>query len=131
MSPEKEKKLVDKHPEILKNLKYIDCSDGWYDILDVLCSNIQQHVKYISVGLDTEEQESVQFTAEQIKEKFGGLRFYGYNSDNEIQAMISMAESLSVRTCEYCGDKATSVTKGWIKNLCDNCNIKGRENNVY
>jgi hypothetical protein len=127
MSPEIEKKLLDKYPDIFKNLNYIECNDGWYNILDVLCSNIQQHVKHISLNLDTEEKESAQFTAEQVKEKFGGLRFYGYNSDAEIQAMIAVAESLSVRTCEYCGDKATTVTKGWIKNLCDKCSIKRRE----
>ena len=127
MSPDLEKKLFEKHPNIFKELKYIECGDGWYNIIDVLCSNIQHHIKYKNIGLSEEDEiESLQFTAEQIKEKFGGLRFYGYNSDDEISAMISIAESLSVRTCEYCGDKATIQTKGWVKNLCDKCNDKKR-----
>lgn len=127
MSPDLEKKLMDKYPEIFRELKYIECGDGWYDIIDVLCGNIQHHIKYNSKGLSEEEKSAVQFTAEQIKEKFGGLRFYGYNSDDKISAMISIAESLSVRTCEYCGDKATVQTNGWIKNLCDKCSDKRRE----
>jgi len=55
----------------------------------------------------------------QIKEKFGGLRFY-YDGGNEtIRGMESMAESWAAHTCETCGDRGTRRHGGWVRTLCD------------
>lgn len=56
---------------------------------------------------------------EQIKEKFGGLRFYYYGGDDQIQGMVTMAEIWAGRTCEKCGNKGTRRDGGWIRTLCD------------
>jgi hypothetical protein len=59
----------------------------------------------------------------QIKEKFGGLRFYIDGGDDTIYGMISLAESMSYRTCEYCGTTGNNVgqTQGWIITVCEDC----------
>lgn len=44
-----------------------------------------------------------QVVAEQVKEKFGGLRFYVRNADNFVWGAITLAESLSVSICDVCG----------------------------
>jgi hypothetical protein len=56
---------------------------------------------------------------EQIKEKFGGLRFYYQGGDDYISGMVTMAESWAGRTCETCGEKGDHRTGGWIRTLCD------------
>lgn len=55
----------------------------------------------------------------QIKEKFGGLRFYYDGGDERISGMESMAEVWAGHTCETCGDKGTRRSGGWIRTLCD------------
>jgi hypothetical protein len=49
------------------------------------------------------------FTAWQIKEKFGGLRFYWYGdvspeTKSRIDEAIALAEARSACTCETCGE---------------------------
>jgi hypothetical protein len=89
--------------------------EGWWPILEALCSQIQHHINW-----KNKTSEIVpQVTVNQIKEKFGGLRFYYSGGDDEISGMVSMAESWAVHSCETCGDRATKQTTGWIKNLCD------------
>lgn len=55
----------------------------------------------------------------QIKEKFGGLRFYYDGGDDTIQGMVTMAEVWASRTCEQCGNKGKQRGGGWIRTLCD------------
>ena len=56
---------------------------------------------------------------EQIKEKFGGLRFYYYGGDEQIHGMVRMAELWAGHTCEKCGNKGERRQGGWIRTLCD------------
>jgi hypothetical protein len=56
---------------------------------------------------------------QQIKEKFGGLRFYYQGGDDHISGMVSMAEVWAGRTCETCGNKGKHRSGGWIRTLCD------------
>lgn len=60
----------------------------------------------------------------QVKEKFGGLRFYtAYAYSDEFEAIIEKYEELSLKTCEYCGRPGTiNDTRSWIKTLCSMCN---------
>jgi len=55
----------------------------------------------------------------QIKEKFGGLRFYYEGGDDYIAGLVTMAESWASRTCENCGDDGHQRGGGWIRTLCD------------
>ena len=77
----------------------------------------------------------------QVKEKFGGLRFYhGGSRDASVnatlEALVRAAEDASYHTCETCGEdgveghdketrqaiyKANPGGKGWVKTLCEPC----------
>lgn len=102
-----------------------ECDDGWYDLLDRLMEKISK--------LDKEKAVVVH----QIKEKFGGLRFYiggeirmdiiGQGSmimDREDQfkkvyEAIDEAESESFKTCEVCGKPGKLCLAGyWLKTVC-------------
>lgn len=55
----------------------------------------------------------------QIKEKFGGLRFYYDGGDEHISGMVRMAEGWAEVSCEKCGNKGERRQGGWIRILCD------------
>lgn len=55
----------------------------------------------------------------QIKEKYGGLRFYATNIFPEHDLLIQAAEALAWRTCEHCGAEGFLHQLGtWVKTLC-------------
>lgn len=56
---------------------------------------------------------------DQVKEKFGGLRFYYHGGDDVVDGMVRMAESWAAQTCEQCGDPGTMRHGGWVRTLCD------------
>ena len=64
----------------------------------------------------------------QVKEKFGGLRFYTDGASIECYNLIDKAEEESYKTCEECGSKEV-VTTGpleggyWIRSLCHGCRV--------
>jgi len=59
-----------------------------------------------------------QVTLDQVKEKFGTLRFYYSGGDDYISGLVSMAESMSGVTCETCGKPGTRTGGGWVKTVC-------------
>lgn len=56
---------------------------------------------------------------QQVKEKFGTLRFYYTGGDEVIDGMVQMAESMSAVTCEQCGMPGRERGGSWIKTCCD------------
>ncbi len=124
MTPNLEKKLFTKYPKIFRqkdlNMQEtcmcwgIECGDGWYWLIDNVCGSIQNYID------DNKGVEQVE--ASQVKEKFGGLRFYTSGNDDRIDGMIWLAESLSYKICENCGSQDNvKQTKGWIVSLCHKC----------
>jgi hypothetical protein len=114
--------LKEKYPEIFKDLDFIGVGDGWYDILDVLCANIKGHLQWVNANHKEKSEPLEQIRAIQIKEKFGGLRFYINGGDDVIYGMVNMAEAMSYTTCEYCGNKGKpDNSQRWIKTLCPAC----------
>lgn len=161
------KMLVNRHGNMQETCMYwgFACGDGWFNILDRLCSNIQGHIdwknksrerdiaynematKTKSGSFDLFEQQYAnivdtnykeqrlaeivedefrkisdpvaQVTLDQVKEKFGTLRFYYTGGDEYISGLVSMAESMSGVTCETCGAPGKQRGGGWIVTLCD------------
>lgn len=70
------------------------CGDGWFDLIDTLCQQLQ---------LSTDLNGSPQLVARQVKEKLGQLRFYVIRPTEEQSGMIIMAQALSAKICETCG----------------------------
>ena len=96
--------------------------DGWYDIIDSLCANIQHHIDWNNKSFEkgyAQYKQVPQVVATQVKEKFGTLRFYYEGGDDYISGMVSMAESWSAVACEECGAPGTQNHQGWIKTLCE------------
>ncbi len=132
MKQELDKALCEKYPLIFKNrhgdmketAMYwgFEHGDGWYQILDSLCSNIQSYIDWnnrSAVAGYKDFQPIEQVVAQQVKEKFGGLRFYYEGGDRHISGMVRMAESWASCTCEVCGAPGTIRHGGWIKTLCE------------
>ena len=110
------KQMEERFPKMF-NGKYggFACGEGWWPILEKLCSNIQNHIDW-----KNKQSEIVpQVTVAQIKEKFGGLRFYYDGGDDHINGMVRMAEAWADASCEECGAPGKRRDGGWIKTLCD------------
>lgn len=132
MNTELDKQLCEKYPKIFANRRGLptetlmcfgfEHGDGWYQILDSLCGQIQNHLDWIN----RKEEIVKQVVAVQVKEKFGGLRFYYEGGDDTIRGMVRMAESWAAVTCEQCGNPGQMRTGGWIRTLCDE-HAQGRE----
>lgn len=141
MTPEKDSVLCAKYPKIFRD-RFASpqetamcwgfaCGDGWYDIIDVLCGEIQHHVDYVlrqqqfmfERGEISEKvpEEQLQVVATQVKEKFGALRFYYSGGDEWVRGVVDMAEAISARTCEMCGSSGKQTDTVWIRTLCPSC----------
>jgi hypothetical protein len=142
MREELTKKLLEDNPKIFPKFKrgdreidfYFEVGDGWYPIIARACCLIQNHVDWKQsnyVRSNPHQPDDVeppqQFVVVQIKEKFGGLRFYGDYSDEFIDGVVSMAEGMSYSVCEECGDAGIARTEGWIKTLCDKHHAERQE----
>lgn len=88
----------------MKEQKWLDCiGKGWWNLVKPLI-----------------EQANLEgATILQVKEKFGGLRFYAEGS-SLLNQMIDNAENESLKTCEECGKPGKlSSRRGWLKTLCE------------
>jgi hypothetical protein len=54
----------------------------------------------------------------QVKEKWGGLRFY-VDGTSELLDFISEMENKSLEMCEVCGQPGKPREGGWIRTLCE------------
>jgi hypothetical protein len=139
-----DQQLCERYPKIFAN-RYADmtttamcwgfeCGDGWFNILDQLCSQIQHHIDWkerqrevvirLNSKATSEEirevpKEISQVVAEQVKEKYGTLRFYYDGGDERISGMVTLAEGMSEVTCEQCGAPGLSRHGGWVRTLCE------------
>lgn len=120
MSPENEKKLNDRFAYLHRSHRSprhglhmfgFECGDGWYDLLYELFEKIENYLK-------TQPPEVVDsFAVQQIKEKYGTLRFY-CSGDDVIEGFIREAEDKSEVTCESCGKLGKIRNDGWISVMC-------------
>lgn len=87
-----------------------ECGDGWFTIIDAACALIQRHI-------DTTDAQ--QLVASQVKEKFGGLRFYYRHGDDYAMSVVGLVEMLSAHVCELCGTWGEGVSLfGWMQTRC-------------
>jgi len=79
-----------------------------------LCSILHNHLEH-SVP---EEIRGEMYVA-QVKEKFGGLRFYMNQETPYMSGAIALAESMSYKVCETCGLLGSVRSGGYVRTLCD------------
>jgi hypothetical protein len=168
--------LCEKYPKIFVNRHAseqvtamcwgIATGDGWFNILDQLCGNIQSHIDWtekrhrqtiehnnmvadmkagnfesfdkdmgnMSEDFKETRREEIlehgynevvppcpQVVADQVKEKFGTLRFYYSGGDDVVDGMVRMAEAMTEVTCEGCGSPGERRGGGWIRTECKTC----------
>jgi hypothetical protein len=91
---------------------------GWVPLVDEL------HARVLKLDPDIH--------VAQVKEKFGGLRYY-YDTSEKYQKkhggcraftdpmflLVHAYENISVTTCEVCGERGKQREGGWIHTLCD------------
>lgn len=107
--------LLKKYPIVFKNISYIECSKGWSQLINSLAKVLEE---YISSSISSELQQEIY--AIQVKQKFGGLRFYMSQEDAYITGAIILAENLSNHICEECGNVGIRKNVGgWITTLCE------------
>ena len=172
MNAELEQKLFTKYPKIFRDTNKspqescmafgLEVGDGWYNLIDVLCEAVT-YTFTTSVEVDAEDGKRLaidpytdrdgktmyffnvkppQVVADQVKEKFGTLRFYyhlEYSEDNlslvetkkypkldainqryadYIDGIVHFADIASARTCEVSGAEGEMHSrKGWFKTL--------------
>jgi hypothetical protein len=87
-----------------------DCGEGWRKLIEQLDRDIRAL--------------SPDYRPAQVKEKFGGLRFYidtlpGVKYET-VSPLIREAEQKSYEICEVCGEPGRlRERRGWMKTLCD------------
>jgi hypothetical protein len=107
MSPENTRKIIENFPKIFPNSKFeFECRDGWFQLIYSLCEKMQRYIDSFP-GVE-------QVSALQIKEKFGGLRFYTKNADKHLMIFIMDAEYASSKTCEKCGNIGEIIKEGYL-----------------
>ena len=101
MSPDKDAQLRADYPLVFQK-PLLDggtaCGDGWHGLLLVLSRDLER-----LIGELPEESRSA-YHAAQVKEKFGGLRFYMSRTTDEMREAIAQAERASFCVCDVCGE---------------------------
>lgn len=150
--------LYEKYPDLFKDVGGdprstcmafgIECNIGWYDIISAVCWQIFQHERNITdrkkyreqqnasitkdfgIQIDGDEEDYQPVKFDQIKEKYGGLRIYYSGGDKYVQGVVSMAEEMSYKVCEVCGNPGKPNKGGWISTLCEH-HREEQNNQVY
>lgn len=93
--------------------------DGWCELIETLCARLNTIL---------EEEPGASMSVKQVKEKFGGLRFYYdlYGASDEIadsiRQAVDLAGAASEHICERCGcPSRVEANAGWLSSLCPAC----------
>jgi len=105
--------------------------EGWNGLIYDLCVDLRNILNAYKVS-------EKQLVVAQVKEKFGGLRFYYdlviYDDegnelpelpdglDDDIEKAVRWAEYAAETTCEVCGQYGKVRRGGWLVCLCEKCN---------
>ena len=89
--------------EMIRKFTYGRVGKGWHSLLDEIFAALPEEATVI-----------------QVKEKFGGLRFYvSVNESEEALEVIRIAEAKSYRICEVCGKPGEcKASNHWLQTLC-------------
>ena len=134
MKEELDRKLCEDFPYIFRDRnapmsKTCMCfgfpSDGWYKPIREICEMMEK----------IRQRTGIVYVADQVKEKFGGLRFYFHDDRRLLQIspfrrkqwhgfmsrFVTKQELLCESICEGCGNPAKPSNGPWIKVLCEEC----------
>jgi methionine synthase II (cobalamin-independent) len=123
--------FLQKYPILYSKLSGFDCNKGWYKLIEELSQKIEE----INLKFANPEHK---IYAVQVKQKFGGLRFYTEISDSLfddeeqqesvqqiVYDLITIAETKSYTICEDCGLSGTiTKNRAYVETLCEKCLLK-------
>ena len=121
------KELKEKFPRLYPERIWVEYGSGWYELIRSLSKEIYE--LYDSWG---EKYSSVPYVV-QMKEKFGGLRYYMWSGESEIEEtdykqlhdLVDKYERLSFTVCESCSkpgkNDVTEPDVIWYTTLCEDC----------
>lgn len=107
--------IISKCPNLFIKDNVIQLNEiGWAGLIEDTSIAIESHLVKLP------EEIRSQIFVEQIKSKFGGLRFYVSHETDFISGTIRLAERFSFRLCEKCGNTGYQLSIGnWIHTLCE------------
>jgi hypothetical protein len=92
----------------------IECGPGWYALVARLARRLEAQIERLP------RTSQRQVFCVQVKEKFGGLRFYMSATTTSMRATIDRATEESFHVCEDCGHPGKPRRRrGWVATLCD------------
>jgi hypothetical protein len=142
MTDQQFEELAKRWPDLFQKAEVssFDIDIGWLSIIDTLCQMISYNVENQKARLkhamdnpgdnafietipeiETKVKRALEDlpTIIQVKEKYGGLRFYVEGGTKEMADYIDFAEALSLHICEECGSPGEPRNDGWTKTLCE------------
>ena len=114
--------FISPDPTLQSNLMAfgLDCSKGWYPLIEELFDKIQELV-------DNDPQYKA-LEVVQVKEKYAELRVYTNAYWETIENLIDEYTKKSKHICEWCGKKGKIRNdNGWYTTLCNKCHEKRLE----
>lgn len=123
MKPEYDKYLCENFPLLYRD-RHADmrttcmcwgfcCGDGWFKLIRDLSAKLEPMIAALP------EPSRSACRASQVKEKFGGLRFYLTTGTAEMHNAISEAQQKSYEICETCGQPGSGRERnGWYYVAC-------------
>jgi hypothetical protein len=127
------KEIIDIYPDMFTFCVRINCKPdpyesyghglgiglGWYGIIKDIVETIKEEDDRVNLENNSEHITKVT----QIKEKWGGLRFYCTGTTDKGWSVIEKAEKESYEVCENCGSKTDvgCYSDGWISTKCKPC----------
>lgn len=125
------KELQTRFPRLYQKKVWVEFSRGWYPLI----LELSQQIDYLYNRWNLKYNNYPYVV--QMKEKFGGLRFYiafpedvSYANEDieELTKIIDLYERKSYSVCEICSvEGENSMTNGWYNTLCRSCRDE-REN---
>jgi hypothetical protein len=128
MRTELECRLRQAHPQLFRHHRVdplavpigrgIETDDGWYELIDRLCTRLDEELA---------RTPDPAFEFEQVKQKFGVLRVYTTPTANaRLTELIADAVGESRTTCEPCGASGAALVTlaGVMRTLCEACRPK-------
>jgi hypothetical protein len=118
MNEKNSEALRKSYPNLYQKLIQFECHDGWYHLIDDLSRKLEPLVEKLNKRIPEDEYK---FYAVQVKQKFGGLRFYMSWDSDEIDDLIMPAQEHSYKICEFCGNPGKIKKTPWLYCVCENC----------
>jgi len=96
------------HPTLCRGDFYLNCGDGWYQLIDEMLTEIEKVRGQLMPRLAY------------IEPNKGRMKAVVDGMNAEIQDIIDAYEYRSQRICEGCGGKG-QPRSGWIMAACNDC----------